>query len=121
MENIAFGVSLSYNVGMKTSLENIKSLIRCTVCNHKYEPTKALLLDDRGEYTVLHVTCASCGVATVVFVSVGQLGVISMGVLTDLEGDEARSLLDKEVISSDDVLEMHAFLAHSGKSVKELL
>lgn len=106
---------------MKTSLENLKSLMRCSVCNHKYEPVKAILLEEQEGQTTFHLTCTSCKVSTVVFVSTSQLGVVSMGILTDLEGNEVRNLFGDEAISSDQVLDVHTFLKGFDGGVKEFI
>jgi rubredoxin len=106
---------------MKTSLEHLKPLMRCSLCDHKYEPNKALLLEDQDGQTTFHVTCSSCGVSTMVFVSTGQFGVISMGVLTDLKGAEVKNLYGNEAISSDQVLDIHTFFKSFAGSVKEFI
>lgn len=106
---------------MKTSLENLKPLMRCSVCNHKYEPVKALILEEQDGQTTFHLTCAACGVSTVVFVSTSQFGVASVGILTDLEGDEVKNLFGDDAISSDQVLDVHTFLKNFDGSVKEFV
>lgn len=45
-----------------------------------------------------------------VFVSMGQMGVVSLGILTDLEQSEARTVFLSETVSSDQVIEAHQFL-----------
>lgn len=94
----------------KAPADNLKSLMRCSLCNKKYEPTKALLLEEREGHTALHVTCAACGVSTVVFVSANQWGVMSMGILTDLESSEVKNLFGNEAISADQVIDVHNFM-----------
>jgi transcription elongation factor Elf1 len=106
---------------MKTSLDHLKPLMRCPVCNKKYAPAKALLLEEQENHSVLHMTCPACGVSTVVFVSASQWGVVSMGVLTDLEGTEARNLFRNEAISTDQVIEMHNFLKEFKGSAKDFV
>jgi hypothetical protein len=106
---------------MKTSPDNLKSLMQCSVCHHKYEPVKALLLEERGDQTTFHVTCASCGVSTVVLVSASQFGLMSMGLLTDLEGEEVRYLFGEAAVSSDEVLDAHLFLKEFSGSAEEFL
>jgi ribosomal protein S27E len=106
---------------MKTSLDNLKPLMHCSVCNKKYEPAKALVLEEEENHTVLHMTCPECAASTVVFVSASQWGVVSMGVLTDLEGGEARNLFRNEAISSDQVIEVHNFLKGFKGSVRDFI
>ena len=95
---------------MKPSLENLKPLIRCSVCQKKYEPGKVLLLEEEEKKTTLHLTCDACGVSSLVFVSLSQMGAVSFGILTDLDRSEAKKFYGGEAISSDDALEAHAFL-----------
>lgn len=95
---------------MKLPLENIQSLIRCPVCNKKYRSTKMLVIDENDKRTTLHMACEGCGAATIVFVSLGQLGVVTLGTLTDLEQSEARAVFSGEAVSADTVIEAHQFL-----------
>ncbi|MDD2766744.1 MAG: hypothetical protein PHH40_03205 [Candidatus Moranbacteria bacterium] len=95
---------------MKMPLENLQSIIRCPVCNKKYKPAKMLVLDEDEKRTTLHLSCTDCGASSMVFVSMGQMGVVSLGILTDLEQSEARTVFLSETVSSDQVIEAHQFL-----------
>lgn|SRR3989344_4884820 len=95
---------------MKLPLENIQSLMRCPVCNKKYRTTKMLVIDEDDKRTTLHMTCEGCGASTLVFVSLGQFGVVTLGTLTDLEQSEARRVFQGEAVSTDNVIEAHQFL-----------
>lgn len=97
---------------MKLPLENIQSLIRCPVCNKKYRSNKMLVIDEDDKRTTLHMTCESCAAATIVFISLGQLGVVSLGTLTDLEQSEAKKVFRGDAVSADTVIEAHQFLKH---------
>jgi transcription elongation factor Elf1 len=106
---------------MKMPLENLQSLIRCPVCNKKYRPTKILVLDEDDKRTTLHLTCEGCGASSMVFVSMGQFGVVSLGLLTDLKQSEARAVFHGEAISADQVIEAHQFLKHYNGGVEALI
>lgn len=106
---------------MKLPLENIQPLIRCPVCNKKYRTAKILVLDEDDKRTTLHMTCESCNAATIVFVSLGQLGVVSLGTLTDLEQSEARRVFQGEAVSADHVIEVHQFLKNYTGDVEALI
>jgi transcription elongation factor Elf1 len=105
---------------VKPNLENLKALVHCPVCNKEYRPAKMLLLDQEDKRSTLHLTCESCGASTLVYVSMSPVGVVSMGVLTDLEQGEAKRLFKGEAISSDEVLTVHQFLKEHD-SVDELI
>ncbi len=106
---------------MKLPLENIQSFVRCPVCNKKYRPAKMLVIDEDDKRTTLHMTCESCRAATIVFVSLGQLGVVSLGILTDLEQSEARRVFQGEAVTADNVIEAHQFLKHYTGGVEALI
>jgi transcription elongation factor Elf1 len=106
---------------MKMPLENLQSLIRCPVCNKKYRSNRILVLDENEKRMTLHLTCESCGASSMVFVSMGQFGVVSLGLLTDLEQSEAREVFQGEAISADQVIEMHQFLKHYTGGVEALI
>jgi hypothetical protein len=103
------------------SLENIQPLVRCPVCNKKYRPEKMLVLDEDEKRTTLHLTCDECSASSVVLVSMGQFGVISFGVLTDLEQSEAQRAFQSESISSDQVIAVHRFLKNHEGGVEPLI
>jgi len=105
---------------VKPNLENLKALVHCPVCSKEYRPAKVLLLDQEDKRSTLHLTCESCSASSLVYVSMSPVGVVSMGVLTDLEQGEARRLFKGEVISSDEVLTVHRFLKEH-RSVDELI
>jgi len=95
---------------MKHSLENLKPLIRCPVCQKKYDPGKVVLLSEDDRKTVLHIACESCGISSLVFVSLGKMGAVSFGTLTDLGREEIRKFYGNDPVSIDDTLAAHRFL-----------
>ena len=106
---------------MKMPIENIQPLLRCPVCNKKYKPAKILVLDETDKCTTLHMTCGNCSSSSMIFVSMGQFGIISLGMLTDLEQGEAQKVFKREAISSDQVIEVHQFLKQYNGGVEALL
>lgn len=106
---------------MKLPLENIQSFVRCPVCNKKYRPAKMLVIDEDDKRTTFHMACEHCHAATIVFVSLGQLGVVSLGILTDLEQSEAKRVFQGEAVTSDNVIEVHQFLKNYTGGVEALI
>jgi len=106
---------------MKMPLENLQAIIRCPVCNKKYRPAKMLVLDEDEKRTTLHLSCTDCGASSMVFVSLGQFGVVSLGILTDLEQSEARRVFFGQAVSSDQVIEAHQFLKQYEGGVEALI
>ncbi|HWQ60232.1 MAG TPA: hypothetical protein VN420_03720 [Candidatus Fimivivens sp.] len=104
---------------MKHSLENLKPLIRCPVCQKKYDPGKVILLSEDDRKTVLHIACEACGISSLVFVSLGKMGAVSFGILTDLSREEIREYYGSEPVSIDDTLAVHRFLKGFRGGVRE--
>lgn len=106
---------------MDHSLENLKPLIRCPVCQKKHEPAQALLLSEEDGKTVLHLACGDCGVSSLIFLSLGKMGAVSYGLLTDLDREEAAAFYGRDPVSADETLEAHRFLKGFRGGVGECL
>ena len=111
--HLFFGLRFGTLMDMKPPIDNMKPLMRCSVCNKPFQSARVLMLAEDSERTTLHVQCEDCGVASLVFVSHGQFGVMSVGMLTDLVAEDARELYGKEPVSTDQVIEVHNFLKSS--------
>lgn len=70
---------------------------------------------------MLHITCEACGASTLVYMSLSPVGVVSLGVLTDLEQSEAKAHFRGEPVSSDEVLAVHEFLKQHKGGVDEII
>ena len=94
---------------MKPSINNLENLVKCPICNKKYNQARILVLEEGGNRTTIHVTCGSCEISSLVFISSGKMGIISLGMLTDLTTEEAKILFKNEAISTDQVIEVHEY------------
>jgi hypothetical protein len=105
---------------MRIPLENMQAFLGCPVCPEKNQPTKVVVLEEGSKKSTLHVTCETCLASALITVSLGQFGLVSMGVLTDLEQAEARRMFHEEAVTSDQVLEVHQFLKNFSGAVEAL-
>jgi hypothetical protein len=105
---------------MHIPLENMQSFLGCPVCTQKNQPTKVVILEEDAKRTILHLTCGTCSASAIISISMGQFGIMSLGVLTDLEQGEAKRMFQSEVVSSDQVIEAHEFLKGHHGGVEEL-
>ena len=80
-----------------------------------------LLLDQEEKRSVLHITCESCHISSLVYVSLSPVGAVSVGALTDLEQSEAKQLFKAEPLSRDDVLAVHQKLTEENGMVETLI
>lgn len=118
-----FAVPFLYTLPMSLPLGNLKSLAKCPVCNKKYAPAVVTPLIEDDIHSTMHVSCPSCGVSSILFVSTNQWGIASIGVLTDLEGEESKKLLGKEkdIVSTDEALDAYMFFKEEAGKTRAIL
>lgn len=106
---------------MNGSIGNLKSLAKCPVCNKKYTPAVVTPLAENDTRSTVHISCPSCGVSSILFVSLNQWGVASVGVLTDLGGEESRKHFGQEVVSADQALDAYIFFKERAGHLSDIL
>ena len=104
-----------------TSLDSLEHLTKCPLCDKKYQYGKTLLLEEAEDRTTFHLTCDSCKTAILVFVSAGKLGIVSIGMITDLSREEAKKLFGQEAVTANQVIEVHQFLKKFDGKVEEFI
>lgn len=82
----------------------------CPVCNSKYNPIEARILEDRNDLHLIHIRCRHCFSAIVALVMVSNLGVNSIGMITDLSSEEVLKFKQAKPIGHDDVIDIHQSL-----------
>jgi hypothetical protein len=64
---------------------------------------------------MFHLTCGQCQHAVLAVVLENQSGVSSIGLVTDMEVQDAVRMQDALPITSDDVIRAHAYLANQSR------
>jgi hypothetical protein len=67
--------------------------------------------------TAIYVSCEECLTAIVFFVSQNEMGVMTVGVLTDLNSNEAKSFFGSKAISTNDIIDVYEHLYNSKESI----
>jgi len=86
----------------------------CPSCGVKYSGAHANIVSSDKNSIVVHVTCPKCETSILSNVSFGSLGVMAVGMLTDLGEDEFHLLSEKTPITVDEVIEMHEYIEKKG-------
>lgn len=89
------------------SLDNLKFVSYCPLCNSAYNPLEAKILEEREDAHLVHVRCRQCQSAIVALIVAGGLGVSSVGLVTDLSSDDVMRFKNDAPLTIDDVLELH--------------
>ncbi len=96
--------------------DTLRLVSYCPLCNASYSPLRTRVLDERDGAHLLYIQCASCGSSIVATVLTSTIGVTSIGLLTDLTGDDVLRFKDEGGITADGVLQVHQLLFPAGTS-----
>jgi len=94
---------------MKGFSNELGGMAKCPVCEKKYKKESATVLEAGQKRNTIHFTCDHCKMSSLVFLSQNQTGTVGVGILTDLDKSEVKSVFQKEAISADQVLSVHNF------------
>lgn len=90
--------------------EGLRLISYCPLCHANFNPFKIKVLEERGDSHLLHTECQCCHSSVVILVLASELGVSSVGLVTDLMSDEIIKFKDSHEVNSDDVIELHRLL-----------
>lgn len=94
-----------------------KIIGHCPLCHAAYGNSGVKLLGENGPMRLFHCTCASCG-HSVLAVIVENLGsVSSVGMVTDLEIQDALRFKEAKPISSDECILAHRALENESQEL----
>lgn len=92
------------------SSDGLRLISYCPLCQASYNPLRARVLDERDEAHLVHIQCAHCGSSIVALIMSSSIGITSVGLVTDLTGDDVLRFKDESPILSDDVIDVHHLL-----------
>ncbi|MBU0598001.1 hypothetical protein KKF61_03305 [Patescibacteria group bacterium] len=89
-------------------LANVSGLISyCPLCNSSFHPRNVSIISEGDNIQLLHATCQYCSSAAVILLVVGDIGVRSVGLVTDLTQQDICRFSHSDYVSSDDVIGLH--------------
>lgn len=94
-----------------TPSDGLRVIAACPLCEERYTPLQASVIAAREGAHLLHLECRNCGGAVVAAIRNDQVGVSSIGLLTDLTSDDVVKFVDaRGPATADDVLDLHSVL-----------
>ena len=88
----------------------------CPLCETNYNPMEARVLGEKEDGHLLHIRCKKCWNSILALVLVSNVGVSSVGLITDLTFEDVRKFCDRTTeVTVDDVIEVHNLLADDGE------
>jgi hypothetical protein len=107
--------NFDYNIPNR-SVDGIKILSRCPACQTEHNLAKTIIIDETEEAHLLYIKCSKCQSGVVASISPGSFGMVSLGVVTDLNALEIKEVKNQEKVSKNDVLAFYSYF----KNKKEL-
>lgn len=90
------------------STDTFKLISFCPLCGKHYNPANARILLSKNQNThLVYVKCDFCLASIVALVVNGEMGVSSIGLVTDLYPEEVLKYMNFKEIKADDILEIH--------------
>lgn len=89
-------------------IKRLIASVKCSVCGQRYELENIRILGHRQDLWYMGARCSACHTRSLVAVVVKEDRVRE--VITDLTDTELDKFKDMDVLTADDVLDMHNFL-----------
>lgn len=97
-------------------MKKLNLLAKCPNCGRKHNNSKTHIIEQKGDMTTLHITCGHCNVSVLVLVSEGSIGLVSVGMMIDLDKEEVKRFISKDPVTVDEIIEVHKLLTMTSKS-----
>ncbi len=93
---------------------------RCPFCSAEYDLDGAKVIGEQEDATVVYVTCSKCESSIVAMVAMTGLGIVSLGLVTDMTAEDTKKFFKNKEVSGDELLEMYEMLKEDKNVVKSL-
>lgn len=100
--------------------DNMHFVSRCPFCSAEYDLDGAQVVGEEEEATVVYVTCSKCESSIVAMVAMTGLGIVSLGLVTDMTAEDTGRFFGAKEISSNELLSMYEMLKQDKNIVQSL-
>jgi len=97
-------MSGQYQFGKERGLDGLKIVSRCPICQTEHNPMETALLDEANGSHLIYIKCRKCGSGVVAALTPTNFGMSSVGLVTDLTGNEIMQFKENSRVSANDVL-----------------
>lgn len=108
-------------MSMKNRNNNLDFLSKCSACGGEFNADALTVLEEGAQKTILHATCRKCQTSAIFFLSNNQAGMVTLGMVTDLDSQEVVAKFSNQAISSDEVIDAHQFISNYDGDFMELI
>lgn len=93
---------------------------QCPLCRRSYNLQRLKVLGERDQQVLAFIDCTHCGSAILSLLTVSPFGLTAIGLLTDLQSNEVLDLEARQMVTADDVLEVHTLVDRDEASPLDL-
>lgn len=90
--------------------EGLRLMSQCPLCRKQHATEDARILSKKNGAHLVHITCPHCANAVLAVVVVTQLGLSSVGMVTDLGTEDVMRLKQNGPVTEDELLAFHGIL-----------
>ena len=83
---------------------------RCPFCSAEYDLDGAKVIGEEEESTMVYVTCSECESSIIAIVAMSGLGIVSLGLVTDMTEADTKRFRDSKGVTSDELLSIYELL-----------
>ena len=96
----------------KSSSESydLKLMKQCPLCQGSYQAGEDNVVTKKTGAHLVHITCPHCQGSVLAVITISQMGLGSIGMITDLNAEDVKRLHGQTPISEDELLEFHGLL-----------
>ena len=100
--------------------DNMQFVSRCPFCSAEYDLNEAQVIGEEEDSTVVYVTCSDCESSIVAMVAMTGLGIVSLGLVTDMTAEDTKRFFNTKAVSSDELLAIYELLKEDKSAIKSL-
>lgn len=90
--------------------ENIHLVTRCPFCSAEYDLDGAQVIGEENDATMVYITCSECESSIVAIVAMSGLGIVSLGLVTDMTVEDTKRFMHAKQLTSDEFIEVYELL-----------
>jgi hypothetical protein len=100
--------------------DNQHFVSRCPFCSAEYDLDGSKVIAEEEESTMVYVTCTDCESSIIAIVAMSGLGIVSLGLVTDMTEADTKRMIKDGAVSSNELLSMYEMLNKNSDAFQDL-
>lgn len=102
--------------------DNMQLVTRCPFCSAEYDLDGAQVIGEENDATMVYIACSECESSIIAIVAMSGLGIVSLGLVTDMTIEDTKKFIKEKQVSSDEFLAIYEMLhANQPGVVKQMM